>query len=306
MNSGKLAFGALLLVIGALLLAIRIGFAPSDSLTNLLPYWPVLLIAFGLAFLAGAIKNAALGCFAALLILGAVVFGVVWTSKQHAKNQVSHGVSALDLAKANVQTLTVRMHTFAGSLAIVGVPPKRRTITIEVRKVAPKAGSGFRFAAAGKAGEFEWPERRGALGLAPAGAEVRLEIPEALPVSFDCRAQLSSTRADLRRLKLRRCEFKQVASSLQLELGDGVRPEDLRIRGFLSTVRIRIAAGLPVRLVIGSPFTMHSLPSDFMEHARGRGKERVFTSDGRGPPVKIFAEGPLLNIKIERAPLREI
>ncbi|MBI4364027.1 MAG: hypothetical protein HY568_01225, partial [Candidatus Latescibacteria bacterium] len=51
MSFGKLAFGAFLVAIGGLLLAIQLGFAPPDTVAFALPYWPVILVAFGLVLL---------------------------------------------------------------------------------------------------------------------------------------------------------------------------------------------------------------------------------------------------------------
>src|SRR5881628_2717473 len=114
MNFGKVAFGTLLLVAGALLLAIRLGFVPPDTLGFLLRFWPVLLIAFGLAFLAGALKSRLLGCLASILIVGGVAAGVIWMVQRHKEGKVSHEVvTAIDLGKAKVGSLTVRVSNFA-------------------------------------------------------------------------------------------------------------------------------------------------------------------------------------------------
>lgn len=306
MSFGKLAFGALLLATGGLLLAIRLGFAPPDTLAFLLPYWPVLLVAFGLAFLASALQNTFLGWLAAFLILGGAAFGVFWTSHRHAHGQVSHAESVIDLGKMKVESLTVRTRTLAGAFALGSAPAKSHSLAFAVRNVAPDAGEGHRFVAAGSAGIFEWPKRLSAIGLAPAGADADLRIPEGMPLRLDCRAHFSSTRADLTRLKPERCAFEEFASALRIDLGDGGRPEEIHIKGFLASARIRISGDCPVRLVVASRFATQALPSDFVEHAAGRGKGRVFTSDGRGRPVRIVVEGPLLDLRIERAPLSAV
>jgi len=77
MNFGKIALGALLLAIGVLLVAVRAGWAHPDTPILLLRYWPLLLIAFGLAFLASVIKNPFMGCLAVLLILGGTALSVL-------------------------------------------------------------------------------------------------------------------------------------------------------------------------------------------------------------------------------------
>lgn len=303
---GKLAFGALLLATGGLLLAIRLGYAPPDTVAFLLPYWPVLLIAFGLAFLASAIKSSFLGWLAALLILGGAAFAVFWTTHRHARDQVSHASSAIDLGKMKVESITVRTRSLAGTFALGSAPAKSRSLAFAVRNVVPDAGGGHRFVAAGSAGIFEWPKGQSGIGLASAGADADLRIPEWLPVRLDCRARLASMRVDLTRLRAERCEFKEFASSLRVDLGDAGHAKEIRIKGILSSARILISGDCPVRLLIHSRLATESLPSDFVEHARGRGKDRLFTADGRGRPVKIRVEGLLLDLRIERSPLSAV
>ena len=305
MNFGKVAFGTLLLVAGALLLAIRLGIVPPDTPGFLLRFWPVLLIAFGLAFLAGALKNPFLGCLSSVLIVGGVAVGVFWLTQRHQEGKVSHGAASIDLRRAKVGSLTVRVRTFAGGFVLEGAPAKSRTLSVTVRNFAGDSASGYRFFASGKTGVLEWPRRLDGLGLAPPGAGVDVQVPEALPVLLDWHGRFSSMRADLARLMPVRCRFDAVFSSLKLELGNAGRPDEIHIEGVLSTVRIRITQDLPVQLVVRSPLTVRTLPSDFVKQTRERGTGLVYTARGRGRVVKIFAEGRLLHVKIERTPGKE-
>src|SRR5690242_10306357 len=112
MNFGKFAFGALILAIGVVLLAVRVGFAHPDTPIILLRYWPILLIAFGLAFLAGAIKNPMVGCFAILLILGGTAFGMYWMYHMEKQGKLTRAIQSLDLGKSNLSSLLLRVTTF--------------------------------------------------------------------------------------------------------------------------------------------------------------------------------------------------
>ncbi|TMQ63059.1 MAG: hypothetical protein E6K77_05965 [Candidatus Eisenbacteria bacterium] len=270
MNFGKVAFGTLLLVAGVLLLAIRLGLVPPDTPGFLLRFWPVLLIAFGLAFLAGALKNPFLGCLASILIVGGVAVGVFWMIQRHEGAKVSRGVASIDLGRAKVGSLTVRVRTFAGGFDLIGAPAKSRTLYVAVRNSAGDSASGYRFFASGKTGALEWPQRLDGLGLAPPGGGVDVQVP------------------------------------LHLELGDSGRPDQIHIGGALSTAHIRIAQDVPVQLLVRSPLTARTLPSDFVKETQGRGKGLVYAARGRGRVVKIFADGNLLHVKIERIPGKEI
>src|SRR5689334_16387101 len=143
MNFGKFAFGALILAIGVLLLAVRTGFAHPDTPIILLRYWPILLIAFGLAFLAGAIKNPLLGCFAILLILGGTAFGMYWMYHMEKKGKLTHAASSLDLGKSNLSSLLLRVTTFGGSFDLDSSSSK--TVSLARRDVAADSTVGYRF-----------------------------------------------------------------------------------------------------------------------------------------------------------------
>jgi hypothetical protein len=306
MSFGKLALGVLLLAVGALFLAIQLGYAPPDTAAFILPFWPLLLVAFGLALLASAIKNSFFGWLAAALILGGVAYAVYMNAQRHARGEVSQAETEIDLAKLRVRSVTVRVRAFAGAFAVGGSPAKSRSLEFAVRNVRAEAGGGHRFVAAGSAGIFEWPRRRSAFNLAPIGADADLRIPQGMPVRLDCRGKLASMRFDLSRLRPELCSAKGFASSLRIDLGETGHPEEIYVRGVLTSARIRIPADCPVRLVTHSRLATQRLPSDFVEHAVGRGKERLFTADGRGRPVRIRVEGLLLDLRIERAPLSAV
>jgi hypothetical protein len=302
MNFGKIAFGALVLAIGVVLLAIRMGWVPPDTPLFLIRFWPVLLIAFGLAFLAGAIKNPLLGSLAVLLILGGVALGIFWMNQGEMQGKASFEVGTIHLDEAP-PSLSVRVRTFMSSFYIGGGVPRSKALTIRVRTFAADSAVGYRFVHTGKGRALlEWPLRPGWLGLAPLGTSLDIRVPETLPVNLSWRGRFASTRADLTRLKPTRCEFDGIASSIQLGIRDSGRPEEIRIGGFASSVLIRIYGDCPVRLGSRSPFVMRSLPSDFMELALGRGKDKVYAVEGRGAPVRILVDGPFTHIKIERIP----
>ena len=68
MGFGKLAFGFVLVGMGALLLGAALGYLPHGVWPWLARFWPVLLVGFGLALLANALKNALLGVMLYLML----------------------------------------------------------------------------------------------------------------------------------------------------------------------------------------------------------------------------------------------
>jgi hypothetical protein len=303
MNFGKIAFGALIIAVGVVLLAVRTGFAPSDTPLFLVRYWPVLLIAFGLALLAGAIKNPFLGCLSVILILGGLVVGLYWAKRHHEQRKDEAVVSLVDLDRVKVESLSMVVRTLAGRFHVASGPPPRKQIAVRVRSFTADSTVRFRFHVAGTKGVFEWPLRNPVFGLPTPGMGLDVRIPETLPVSIGWRGWLASVHADLTGLRPAKCALNGTASSILLGIRGSTRPEEIEIRGFASDVKIRIQGDCPVRLVSRAPMVMTSLPPDFMEHAPGRGRDRTFTGEGKGSPLRVLVDGPLIRIKIERVPV---
>ena len=303
MNFAKIAFGALLIGIGAVLLAVPLGIAHPDTPFVLLRYWPVILIAFGLAFLASVVKNPFLGFLAVLLILGGAAYGIYWMKHQRAQGKGSPIEFVVDLRKTKPTSLSVRVRTFAGRFYIGGGQPDSKALRVRVRTSAGDSAAGYRFAVSGRDAAFEWPRKPGLLGLPPPGVGLDFRLPESLPLTLSWRGRLASIYADLTRLTPARCTLDGVASSILLGFKGAERPEEIRIKGFASMVKIRIHGDCPVRLITESPLIFRSLSSDFVPWGTGREKDRVYASAGRGRPVTIHVDGPFLWITIERVPL---
>ena len=301
MNFGKIALGALLLAVGVVLLAVRVGFAHPDTPILLLRYWPVLLIAFGLAFLAGAIKNPMLGCFAVLLILGGTALGIWWLSGKHKRSVVAHGGSTIDLAKAGVSSLVLRVYTFGGSCDLRA--SGARALTIARQDAAGDSSVGYRFEVSGGKAVLEWPRSSGPLTLSNPGARIKIVAPPALPLSLNWSGRAGSLHADLTRLAPTRCSLHEIFASSRLDIGEE-RPEEIRVWGVASELRLRVPADCPVRLM-SSPFTLRTLPSDFEQYAMGKvgSKDRVDASEGRGRTLRVYANGYLTHVTVERMPV---
>ncbi len=303
MNFGKLVFGALLVAVGGLFLAIRLGFAPPDSVAFLLPFWPALLVAFGLAFLASALKNTALGVLAALVILGGVAFGIYWTAHGHAQGKTAHASASYDLAKQRATSLTIRTRMFAGALALDAAPDSVRSLDVEVRNVAGSPEKRQRFVTAGSAAIYEWPAGEGAFGLPPPGADLKIRVPRRIPVRVECKSRLSLTRADFTRLRPERCDIEAFASSVRIAAGSGGLPERIRIKSHLSGIRIILPGDCSVRLTFESRWNTVSVPPDFVERTPDRSTGRVYTSEGGGRVMRITVEGRLNDFRVERLPV---
>ncbi len=300
MSFGKLLFGALLVGIGGILLAGHLGYVPSGTGSWLLHYWPVLLIAIGLAFLANAIQNPFLGWVAVLVIIGGLAFGAWWAHENGAAQTPVE--TTFDLDRPRVESLTLRTRTLGGSFRLTEGGGAGRRLHVVVQGAKDKLEGTPRYLPTKGGGLLEWPARGEHAYEAPAGANVGVRAPDRTPVRVESKSLFSSARVDLSKLRSDRCTFDAVASTVRLDLRGSARPAIVRVKGFLSTVELLLPASGPVRLEFTSRLTTRTLPDDFLEHATGleRSKTKIWTSEGPGTPLKVVIDGPFLYLKVTR------
>jgi len=131
---------------------------------------------------------------------------------------------------------------------------------------------------------------------------VHVRAPDRMPVRVEAKSLLSTTSVDLSKLRSDRCSFNAMLSRVRLDLRGPTRPGAIDVKGFLTTTEILLPASGPVRIEFTSRLTTRSLPEDFLEHAMGRQrtKTKIWTSEGKGVPLLIRIDGPLMNLHVRR------
>jgi len=310
---GRLLVGAVLVGIGGILLASQLGYLPAGVMPWFLQFWPALLVLFGLALLANAMKNLFLGWLTAILALAAIAFGGWYLAHNKAAAGTAH-LTRNSLARPAVETVTIRATTFGGRLAIGATPggagaardsaarANARSFDVSIRGVSEKDAR-YAWNVAGRTAEFIWPVHALVPNTAPFGAELTLQTPERTPIRIHTETVLSGADIDLTRLRPESCELGVMSGGVRLHVGSS-SPQKIRIRGMLGAAEVDLPASGPVRVEFLSPFTARSLPDDFLEHVGGRGKAKIWVSEGKGVPLLIEVDGALLYVKIKRAPVR--
>lgn len=300
MSFGKLIFGALLVGIGGLLLASHLGYVPAGTASWLLHYWPVLLIAVGLAFLASAIKNPFLGWIAVLVIIAGLAVGAWWAHENGAPSAAAVETS-YDLDRPRVESVTLRTRTMGGAFTLEEGGPARR-LRVTIQGAGDKAEEAPQYTPTKGGALLAWPSRGMRVTDAPPGAQVHVRAPDRMPVRVEAKSLLSTTSVDLSQLRSDRCSFNAMLSRVRLDLRGATRPGAIDVKGFLTTTEILLPASGPVRIEFTSRLTTHSLPEDFLEHAMGRQrtKTKIWTSEGKGVPLLIRIDGPLMNLHVRR------
>jgi hypothetical protein len=304
MSFGKLLIGALLVGIGVVFLGTSLGYVPKDVWPSLLQYWPLLLVAVGVAFLANAIKNIVLGWLAVVIVVGGLLLGAWWFTTHQPKTRGSGAVTTIDLTNPPVDAMTLRARAFLGRI-VVG-SEAGRSLRVETLHVPEKMRDAHHWTVTGRSGVLDWPGEPGAAWAAPIGGEFHASLPEHSPVQLELKAQLSTLEADLAKLRAERATLEVIGCSVRLTASDRSGPQRIRLKGVLTDARVRLPADVPVRVIYHSWFGLRTMPADFIEHVGGRGRDKIFKSEGRGQPVEIEIDGPLLRIQIERAPPRAV
>jgi len=300
MSFGKLIFGALLVGIGGILLASHLGYVPAGTAAWLLHYWPVLLIAIGLAFLASAIKNPFLGWIAAIVVIAGLAIGAWWAHENGAPSAKAVETS-YDLDRPLVQSVTMRTRTLGGAFTVEEGGTARR-LRVRIEGAGDQAEETAQYTPTKGGALLSWPSRGTHVYDAPPGAQVHVRAPNRLAVRIEARSLFSSTDVDLSKLRSDRCSFDATVSRLRVDLRGPAHPATIHVKGFLATTELLLPASGPVRIEFTSRLTTRSLPEDFMEHAAGRArsKTKIWTSEGTGAPLVIRIDGPFMHLKITR------
>lgn len=306
MSFGKLFVGALLVGVGAVLLGTSLGYLSGDIWPSLLQYWPLLVVAIGVAFLAQAIKNIVLGWISAVIVVGGLLLGAWWFTTHQPKASGAGAETSINLANSRAATVTFRGRALLGRIEVGAGRDTPRAIRLETLHVPEKMKQAIGWAVSGNAGILDWPARDGTSGIAPVGGELHVGFPPRTLVRLDLRAHLSTLDVDLHSLRSERASFQVIGSSIRVLASDLGQPQRIRIQGILSNARIRLPASAPVRVVYTKWFGLRRMPSDFLEYLHGRSKDQIYRSEGRGGLILIEVDGPLLRIDIERAPAKAV
>lgn len=308
---GRLLIGAILVGLGGVLLASQLGYLPTGVMPWFLQFWPALLVLFGLALLANAMKNLFLGWLTAILAIGAIAFGGWWLAHNKAAAGTAH-LARHPLDRPPVETLTIRARTLGGRLSLSAAATSgardsvsragARSLEISIRGVSEKDAEHV-WNVGGRTGEFVWPKRVLIPNTSPFGAELELRAPERTPVRLKTETILSGADLDLTRLRPESCEIGIISGGVRLRIGASA-PGKIVLRGTMGAAEILLPPSGPVRVEFLSPLTARSLPDDFLEHVGGRGSAKIWIAEGKGRPLLIVVDGMFLYVKIKRAPQR--
>jgi len=300
MKFGLLVIGILFVAAGVLLLAGGAGTLPPGAWPWIFKYWPLILVAIGVALLANALRNVVIGVIAVAIVLASLAFGWFWISRYGEAAKTVHRAS-IDLKKPPVFGVTLQARVMGGSMTLAADSSAHGALLVSVHGVSGAELAAHRWSVAKGNGIFDWPARSGITEPGLVGGVLRVDVPLQNPTRVRSDSYFSSARVDLSGMKPAQCDLGAVASSVTIHVG-AARPPRIRVHGWLSNVDIHLPADCTTRVETLSALTMRSLPKDFVEHSStsGRGKATYWGVDGKGSPVSISVEGPMMRVRIVR------
>ncbi|MGH7680492.1 MAG: LiaF transmembrane domain-containing protein [Candidatus Eiseniibacteriota bacterium] len=300
MKFGKLVIGILFVGAGVALLAGKVGSLPPGTWPWIFKYWPLILVSIGAALLANALKNVVIGVIAVAIVLASLAFGWFWISRHGEAAKTEHRAS-IDLKKPAVRAVTLQARVLGGSMTLSADSSAHGELLVRVHGVSDAELAAHRWSLSKESGVFDWPARSGITEPGLVGAVIRVDAPPQTPTRVRSDAYFSSAHVDLSGVRPAQCDLGAVGSSVTIRVG-AVRPPRIRVHGWLSNVSIHLPADCTTRVETLSALTMRSLPKDFVEHAStsGRGKATYWSVEGRGAPVSISIEGPMMRVQIVR------
>ncbi len=300
MKFGKLVIGIALAGTGALLLAGKLGFLPAGAWPWLIKYWPFILLALGVALLANALRNPAIGIAAVVLVIVSFAIGWFWISRNSDEAKTVYRAT-IDLKKPPVQAVTIQARAVGGSIALEADSAAHGALILGVRGITDPELATHRWTVSKETGLLAWPTRSGITESGLVGGSIRVGTPSQTPVRVNSESYFSSAQINFSDLRPAPCDLGAIGSAVKITVGSA-RPSRIRVHGWLSDVEVHLPAGCPTRIESTSSLTMRSYPKDFVEHvsAPGKGKASYWAGEGAGSPVSIVIDGPFMRVQVVR------
>jgi hypothetical protein len=247
--------GLLVIGFGVFLLLNTTGFLPWSFWRDLLPFWPVILVAIGLrlVFERGPVPAAVL--LSPLLILATMSWVAI--SGPAYVGWRGRTVPVRAERPDDIQRWTLEGSVTYGSLDLAGrvLDP---SMLVEGRARAARHRPELRTSGGRGAARVRFrtrSERTFILFWSP-WTRWDLDVAEDLPVTLDLDLALSDVRLDLDRVPLSTFETEAVFSDLDLTLGRPDREVYLSLKGAFTSYELTVPSGVPVRVENDGAFNL--------------------------------------------------
>ena len=272
--------GLLVIGFGCFLLLNTTGFLPWSFWFDLIPFWPVLLVALGVRLLFERSRLPVAMLLSPILVLGTMAWVAVsgpahlrWSGRSVAvRAERPEGIERWTLQGSVVYgSVDVAGRVLDPSVLVEGTARYSRSQP-EVRTTSGRGAAKVR---------FRPPSRRHVIGLGSPWMNWDLDIAEDLPVAVDLDAVLSDVRLDLPDVPLSTLETEGAFNHVEVILGEPAKEVFLNIEGAFSSYSFTVPAEVPVRVDSDGAF-------NYVTGERG----------GRSPGYRIRLDGVFNRVKV--------
>lgn len=257
---GKLFWGALLVLIGGILLISNFGLVEVEW-SNLFKLWPIFIIAAGLSVL--SINNfiwRLISFVMAILVLGVVVWALLFGIPD--KGNISKYREIVAVESSTIKSYEVAVQTGAGKINIASADQSDLAFALldsdvmELKKTSKVESEKqiINFATEAKVNNF-WPSN--------VKNDLEIRLNRNLPLSLKLQVGAADVDVDLAESNLEYLNIKVGASSLKVKLGDKQALSNIYLESGASDISLKLPKDSGVRLKLESGLSAKSMAGLF-------------------------------------------
>jgi len=267
MRSTRFWNGIVLILVGALLLALNQGWVNTASWRDIIAdWWPVALIVLGLAvLLTGSGPSFGILLLVALVVFGSYVYSSFGAGFRHLRISPPRGNAQVQVfteaLPAGITESTVSVSFAGGHLSIEGASEGLARGSLTYYEVKPV------WSAVQRGNAVDLTISQGQGEVIPTGESAndwRLSLSDQIPMDISVRAGATSANLDLRQVKLRTLDISCGAASLVLRF-----PQEPQMKASVRTgaasVELHVPAGVGLKINNANPLMNKSFENQGLQ-----------------------------------------
>ena len=294
MKSGRLGFGLFILTIGIAWLATSLGWQPS-CWSDILPYWPVVLILWGVAIMVR--QPVARGIALAAAAIFAAIWFVSWFDPVTPDGASSEQTLAVP-ADSTVTTGELKFDSGAGEFTINSAVTGSELTAVDSQATRGQYRLDQTVVGSKLDARVWYDAPRGMMmGMRGWHNEVAVSLNPQIVWQLEANVGAADFTLDAEELSLDRAVISAGAANISLRLGDQSKESKITVKAGASDINIAVPTGLGVRVELATGLTGHDL-ADLKETG-----ENVWEStdyDTAEKKIDLRLEAGVSDIQLER------
>ncbi len=282
--------GAVIIVVGGILLSNAMGFLPWDVWLNIFSLWPLLLVAVGVDIVGRSLGSVWVRGLGSLIVIGGLLFGALampargfgwwgawsWSPSSATSERFSERVAA----DPSVERGEARVSGGVGEIGVGDGPD-----LVSVEGDSPFGDPRFEVSSSGGMAEVEVATHESGRRVFGPSARSRLDVELSRDVEWDIelRTGVSGLEADLSRLEVHSLDAETGVSDSTIKLGSPPLSETpVRLKAGVSAIEVRLPEGEAIKLRVRRGLSGVEIPDGFDKRSSESGAEVWETSGFSG------------------------